>query len=351
MNFGEVVDEVDTGTLQAELAVKDAVVSPADWRWPSPEEEAMFDERAYCKSITLESICATPLGFFLVITHMYASIDESIKVDFLVDASRYRSADTYDARMVLGDQMEKRYFEPLLAGFVSLAGTEAEALGGLGFGVEAGTPQSPSSTTHSPPLLSPAEVRRQEAAAGLCRVNLEDTEGLDWQASMCDANDETCPLGLPASLLDYIPAGTDTSGGIADEEKAEDGQGSRATAGTGTLHHKLRHQRPGGRWCSQLFDKADAIIFRFLKDIHGLSNVRDLPFWPTYVQYRAISDRAPSPADFSLFRVLGKGGFGLVSGCKHKASGQLYAMKVGAVCVHYLLLMYALHLRVACISL
>ena len=174
-------------------------------------------------------------------------------------------------------------------------------------------------------------MRRQEAAAGLCRVNLEDTDGLDWQASMCDANDDTCPLGLPASLLHYFPTGTDAGGGAADKEKVEDGPDNSTVEGAAAVHQKLRHQRPGGRWCSQLFDSADAIIFGFLKDIHGLSNVRALPCWPTYVQYRAISHRPPSPGDFSLFRVLGKGGFGLVSGCKHKASGQLYAMKVGAV--------------------
>lgn len=32
--------------------------------------------------------------------------------------------------------------------------------------------------------------------------------------------------------------------------------------------------------------------------------------------------------DFALFRVLGRGGFGMVNGCKKCTSGKLYAMKV-----------------------
>jgi beta-adrenergic-receptor kinase len=42
----------------------------------------------------------------------------------------------------------------------------------------------------------------------------------------------------------------------------------------------------------------------------------------------ALAENKLVEDDFSLFRVLGRGGFGLVSGCKKATTGKLYAMKV-----------------------
>jgi beta-adrenergic-receptor kinase len=41
-----------------------------------------------------------------------------------------------------------------------------------------------------------------------------------------------------------------------------------------------------------------------------------------------LSEKTVIEDDFSLFRVLGRGGFGLVNGCKKATTGKLYAMKV-----------------------
>ncbi len=76
-----------------------------------------------------------------------------------------------------------------------------------------------------------------------------------------------------------------------------------------------------------LFDGIDAIIFNCLQDKH-LNNFKASDLYYKYFGFLRIADEPLSEDDFSLFRVLGRGGFGLVNGCKKCTSGKLYAMKV-----------------------
>jgi beta-adrenergic-receptor kinase len=76
-----------------------------------------------------------------------------------------------------------------------------------------------------------------------------------------------------------------------------------------------------------MFDEADAIVMESLK--------RD--YWDQFVaseeflklqNFLWYQDRRVMPEDFFVMRVLGRGGFGLVTACKKGTSGKLYAMKV-----------------------
>ena len=49
------------------------------------------------------------------------------------------------------------------------------------------------------------------------------------------------------------------------------------------------------------------------------------PLLPFQVQF--LKSHPVNEADFTQFRVLGRGGFGLVYGCMRKTTGHLYAMK------------------------
>jgi beta-adrenergic-receptor kinase len=50
--------------------------------------------------------------------------------------------------------------------------------------------------------------------------------------------------------------------------------------------------------------------------------------WTKYFKFLVLSSKKVVEDDFSLFRVLGRGGFGLVNGCKKATTGKLYAMKM-----------------------
>jgi len=340
MNFTEVDDEVDTSALQQELdGGKGDGNTAAKWKWPSGAELEQMDERARKgdKALTLEVICTTALGFFLVIDHMVTCLDEDMRVRFLFDVARYRSSTlTRGERASLGISMAAQYF--------NLPTRHADTV----------NPKNRARATCA--TMFDKETRREAALQGLCRSigGMNDSGGEtghsingntcskdngvaegegsgkdrrresgglsdDWRECMTDASKDTNPLGLGRNILS-VPSQRKTRLPL-EEEKYEDGDGESEKKGI------REEEEEDEEWPLHVFDRADMIIWSFLKDIHGLADVHTLSFWPTFAQFRAISQRAPEPADFTLFRVLGKGGFGLVSGCKHKASGRLYAMK------------------------
>jgi hypothetical protein len=78
---------------------------------------------------------------------------------------------------------------------------------------------------------------------------------------------------------------------------------------------------------SDLFDRLDVITFSYLKAKYWAA-FQQSELHQKYFGFMCISEKPLTEDDFSLFRVLGRGGFGLVNGCKKCTSGKLYAMKV-----------------------
>ena len=76
-----------------------------------------------------------------------------------------------------------------------------------------------------------------------------------------------------------------------------------------------------------LFDNLDRIIFYKMKEKY-FKEFQESVHWPKYFEYMSYTEKPVKEEDFSLFRVLGRGGFGMVNGCKRCQTGKLYAMKV-----------------------
>lgn len=76
-----------------------------------------------------------------------------------------------------------------------------------------------------------------------------------------------------------------------------------------------------------LLDKLDYIVFTYVNSRH-FEGFKSSEFYRKYFNFMTILSRPVTEDDFTLFRVLGRGGFGVVNGCKKCQSGQLYAMKV-----------------------
>ena len=95
---------------------------------------------------------------------------------------------------------------------------------------------------------------------------------------------------------------------------------------------RLMHQRGSGsdvplELPETLFDTLDHIVFAYLKERHNTA-FRESSCYENYLNFMALSEHHVTEDDFSLYRVLGRGGFGVVNGCKRCQSGKLYAMKV-----------------------
>lgn len=75
-----------------------------------------------------------------------------------------------------------------------------------------------------------------------------------------------------------------------------------------------------------LFNELDDIIFNYIK-INYFEAFKASEYWLKYLQFMYITNTKVTKNDFTLCRVLGRGGFGLVTACKHSTTGKLYALK------------------------
>lgn len=78
---------------------------------------------------------------------------------------------------------------------------------------------------------------------------------------------------------------------------------------------------------NDLFDKAEAVVMESLKRQYWESFEQSEEY-TKLLNFLWFQDRKVVEEDFFVMRVLGRGGFGLVTACKKGTSGKLYAMKV-----------------------
>lgn len=76
-----------------------------------------------------------------------------------------------------------------------------------------------------------------------------------------------------------------------------------------------------------LFDNLEQIVLESIRLKHW-DAFKQAPDWNKLMEYLWHRDRKVIDEDFFLMRVLGRGGFGLVTACKKGTTGTLYAMKV-----------------------
>ncbi|OWZ03771.1 LOW QUALITY PROTEIN: AGC/GRK/BARK protein kinase [Phytophthora megakarya] len=76
-----------------------------------------------------------------------------------------------------------------------------------------------------------------------------------------------------------------------------------------------------------LFDELEACVLCSLEQFH-LKDFRSSAFHKRLIAFLFLQKRRVSEDDFTILRVLGRGGFGMVNGCIKRTSASLYAMKV-----------------------
>lgn len=84
----------------------------------------------------------------------------------------------------------------------------------------------------------------------------------------------------------------------------------------------LSNELPG-----DLFDRAEILVAESVREKHWAGFQRS-EYHAKMLNFLWFQDRTVVEEDFFVMRVLGRGGFGLVTACKRGTSGKLYAMKV-----------------------
>jgi hypothetical protein len=215
---------------------------------------------------------------------------------FLVDCARYRSAPT--SRLPhLAHELRTKY----LSAPGARGGGEGGAIGGkFPVSLSRGRPlpeqaactvtllSGESSVTFSPlPPPSPLPPLSSSSA--------------DWVVDSSETPANT--LGITGGLIDQLVARIDQSQSQSQSQR----QGQPET------------------FTPALFDELEGVVFSLTA--HKEANFKGSPLYNKYINIQIQLKKPVAYKDFQLFRTLGRGGFGLVNGCKKTQSGQLYAMK------------------------
>ncbi|RLN80467.1 hypothetical protein BBJ28_00001321, partial [Nothophytophthora sp. Chile5] len=96
---------------------------------------------------------------------------------------------------------------------------------------------------------------------------------------------------------------------------------------TGSQRSQRRLSTESKACSPTLFDELEACVLCSLEQFH-LKDFRSSAFHRRLIAFLFLQKRRVSEDDFTVLRILGRGGFGMVNGCIKRTSASLYAMKV-----------------------
>jgi len=129
------------------------------------------------------------------------------------------------------------------------------------------------------------------------------------------------------SNLERLTHGEYSAADITKMTEETVGKGSNVLGLGGPLWDTVTKSVADGQFPDTLWDKVDEVVFTALVKKTG-SGFSSSTLFDKMTQFLYLQEATVEEDDFALFRVLGRGGFGLVNGCKKCTSGKLYAMKV-----------------------
>ncbi|CAM9752358.1 unnamed protein product [Ascophyllum nodosum] len=344
--------------------------------WPLPSEKDLEDFnterlRKDPQCYSLETICSGVLGLYLFGAFCIQR-KEVAKYEFILDVVRYRHLRTPKLRMrfargiiskFLGDVNTPHEEVDVLVGKAPLKREnaifpvdlermrqEVQTDGGAGanrLGVRGERVKQLTSMVW--PAARPCRRPQTGVVAshrcwqddgdegGECsRVQTADMSEVDDRSDAADILERHKPAG--DACAPTVP-NTDPPGhGIhhSPTEAAEllqadaphDGNAKNMTGRNDDLGTPVLELSAGAQdYPSDLFDYLEVYVFDHLRrSLHAdflLSS-----HFQEYTRFLHVQHRPVKESDFILFRVLGRGGFGAVNGCKRGASGKLFAMKV-----------------------
>lgn len=115
----------------------------------------------------------------------------------------------------------------------------------------------------------------------------------------------------------------------SDDRNDDDGDNESISSNhsTSAMSQSKLAGRALSRVPKEIFAEIEMIILECIRLRH-FDDFKKSGEWPKFINYLWHRDKKISDEDFFLMRVLGRGGFGLVTACKKGTTGTLYAMKV-----------------------
>ncbi|POM62842.1 AGC/GRK/BARK protein Kinase [Phytophthora palmivora] len=339
--------------------------------------------------LSLENLLDMPLGFYFFRRFCEAEQHGSRKLDFLVEVTKYRTLQTPEQRTIKAKEIWDLFFGNATPGGVSVT-TPRE--GGVSVWspitrearLHQTSPISPATAPssspgtdysssvvpplHSPPVGRPSPTRMSLGCLEELNVASMTTNGIvfwrknessvtraDVRSLFNNVSTEASPLGVGGEVVQRLTAVFKRKHPLAGESDrrdsmncVRDGSPTTATSTASTVSTSelndlgidIRPDNSGSKTRSEkrlsvesklsaltLFDELEACVLCSLEQYH-LKDFRSSAFFKRLIAFLFLQKRRVSEDDFTVLRVLGRGGFGMVNGCIKRTSASLYAMKV-----------------------
>jgi len=304
--------------------------------WEKPSEEEMSNWKSGLKKVwnddktkdelpepfTYDWVLANPLGLFMFSAYIKETSDDYVQINFIEELLRWR----YLRGRSRGTKLREIYDRYLLP-------CERDE--------ETKSPRRP-------PLLLIDEVDLEYdyssiKKSGSCSVQEHTDESCRY-----------CAIGIKGPLYEEIvttlaeylskdsiddTAGTDDMSTVSSRHSEHELDPANDSIGEEKAHEvdsadvafKKFANRTSSKILSKapkdLFDKVEQIVLQIIRIKHWEA-FKASSEWAKLINYMWHRDRKVEDEDFFLMRVLGRGGFGLVTACKKGTTGTLYAMKV-----------------------
>lgn len=113
---------------------------------------------------------------------------------------------------------------------------------------------------------------------------------------------------------EYIALKSKSRASVVSEEAAKE------------VERQLHSGKEAARSPLMTFKACEREVIEFLKG-EPFNHFLDSPYFLRYLQWKALEQQPGAEDHYRQYRVLGKGGFGLVLACQDKATGKMYAVK------------------------
>ncbi|CBJ26581.1 G protein-coupled receptor kinase G protein-coupled receptor kinase 2 [Ectocarpus siliculosus] len=377
----------DVQYLQA-VNSKDSGPSPTEaWPFPSEKELEAFNTarlKENGQSFSLERICGGVLGLYLFGTFC-TEMGERSKFEFMLDVIRYRRLRTPQLRLRFAQGIIRKFLldvstsqeemdvlvdkAPILrqdstpACLAELERRRSDIRTDGGVGVNRLGVVGPLVEQLVRLLPSPARASGPQDSIGVLGVaggqgGVDDKSGKCSLVNTADMSEEEAdeqPIDAAGQATEQqrVSGGEPAIGQLAgngvchapgevahvltgghDEQERPSGEPEAANATTEGVQDQpanvgvTRSSDPKEEWYQpELFNVLEAWILEYLREKLHCGFLLSSHF-QEYTRFLYVQHRPVTENDFILFRILGRGGFGAVNGCKRGSSGKLFAMKV-----------------------
>eukprot|EP00586_Coscinodiscus_wailesii_P022587 CAMPEP_0172519696 /NCGR_PEP_ID=MMETSP1066-20121228/291570_1 /TAXON_ID=671091 /ORGANISM="Coscinodiscus wailesii, Strain CCMP2513" /LENGTH=622 /DNA_ID=CAMNT_0013302329 /DNA_START=204 /DNA_END=2072 /DNA_ORIENTATION=- len=281
----ELHDAIEDAQYVSAISIAEGVRPVIAWDTPTEEQLEEWYDAVFKKygdaSFTPEWYLANPVAFYLFSSFVKYANDDYHRMNFIEYVCRYRNSPAR-LRAHIARKVASAYLTP--------------------------------TTEEDLPHLKHIKMDEYDVARRPPAFSAEEVKALCEELS--DPSNERCCVGLAGNKVDDV---VEKSERKPPPKTSSNGDSEGVTKWTGSGYSAL--------FPENLFDELEIVVYESLKQ----------QYWDLFLESdektRAdnllwYNDRKAKKEDFFEMRVLGRGGFGLVTACKKGTSGKLYAMKV-----------------------